>query len=292
MTEEEKEEEQEGEKQSHVWTDDKGKYSFSINPLLRKVLERGKTLVNEDWDFIGLYDGYEGSGKSVKCMQDMYYLDQNFSNKSMAFTADEFTKLVRDAKMYQAIQYDEAFSGLNSRGTMSVINKALVRMLAEIRQKRLKIGIVMPTFFDLDKYAALWRSRYLVSVYTRERDGKDNIRGAFAFFDRERKKYLYMNGKKTYEYNVGKPNFRGTFSNYYTVDEAEYKKLKLRSLGRTGDDSSLMIGRDTLVELVVKMNRVPELMALPHRVKIDLVGMKAQTYFSWLRKYEKGEIGT
>jgi hypothetical protein len=110
---------------------------------------------------------------------------------------------------------------------MSDINKTLVSMLAEIRQRNLYVFIVMPTFFDLDRYAAIWRSRGLIHVYTDKGYG----RGYFAYYNAERKKNLYILGKKFYDYRKPKPNFRGRFTNYYVVDEEEYRKRKLKALG-------------------------------------------------------------
>jgi hypothetical protein len=109
---------------------------------------------------------------------------------------------------------------------MSDINKTLVSMLAEIRQKNLFVFIVMPTFFDLDKYAAIWRSRGLIHVYTDKGYG----RGYFSYYNKDRKKNLYIIGKKFYDYKRPRPNFRGRFTNYYTVDEVEYRQKKLKAL--------------------------------------------------------------
>ena len=59
---------------------------------------------------------------------------------------------------------------------------------------------------------------------------KDYTRGRFAYYNKERKKNLYILGKKFYDYRKPKPNFRGRFTNYYVVDEQQYRLKKLKAL--------------------------------------------------------------
>ena len=197
-----------------------------MDGFLKQNLDLAKTVIKKDWDMVFLYDGYEGGGKSVKAMQDAFYCDSTLNLDRIVFTPYEFRKSVIAAKKYEAIVYDEAYTGLSSRATMSQINRALVSMLAEIRQKNLFVFVVMPTFFDLDKYVALWRSRALIHVYT----GKNFQRGLFGFYNIDKKKDLYINGKKFYSYGKPKANFTGRFTNTYVVDEVAYRKKKKESL--------------------------------------------------------------
>lgn len=85
---------------------------------------------------------------------------------------------------------------------------------------------MLPSFFDLDRYVALWRSRCLLHVLT----GKRFERGGYVFFGKERKKSLYVQGKRFYSYAKPKGNFTGAFRKFYPIDEKEYKKKKLESL--------------------------------------------------------------
>jgi hypothetical protein len=155
-----------------------------------------------------------------------FYVDPTFNIDRVVFTPKAFRDAIINSKPYQAVVYDEAYTGLSSRATMSLINRTLISMLAEIRQKNLFIFVVMPTFFDLDKYVAIWRSRGLIHVYTDKGYG----RGYFSYYNKDKKKNLYILGKKFYDYRKPKPNFRGRFTNYYVVDEAEYRAKKLKSL--------------------------------------------------------------
>lgn len=160
------------------------------------------------------------SGKSVLAQQLAFFCDPTFDLNDIVFRPEQFRERVADVKRFKAIIFDEAYSGLSSRSTMTKVNKAIVDMLTEIRQKNLFLFIVLPTYFDLDKYVAIWRSRGLVNVY------HDKFkRGYFKFYNSKKKKLMYMQGKKLYSYSI-KCNFFGRFPNFYTVDETEYKDKK------------------------------------------------------------------
>jgi hypothetical protein len=197
-----------------------------MDGYLRAGYAKAKSVVSKDWDWVMLIDGGEGSGKSVIAQQGAHEVDPTINLDRITFTPEEFKTAIINAKKYQAVIYDEAYTGLSSRGTMSDINKTLVSMLAEIRQKNLFVFIVMPTFFDLDRYVGIWRSRGLIHVYTDKGYG----RGYFAYYNKDKKKNLYILGKKFYDYKKPRPNFRGRFTNHYIVNEEEYRQKKLKAL--------------------------------------------------------------
>lgn len=255
---------------------------YSMDGYMRNALDTAKTVIKKDWDMVFIYDGAEGSGKSVKAMQDAFYCDPTLTHERIVFTPAEFRKAIINAEPYQAVIYDEAYTGLSSRATMSLINRTLISMLAEIRQRNLFVFVVMPCFFDLDKYAALWRSRALIHVYT----GKNFERGFFAFYNVDRKKSLYMLGKKFYTYGRPSPNFFGRFPNHYTVDEAEYKKKKKNSLidrekKREEEDKRKEIEAE-LFERVMAMDE-----KVPHKIKMELLAMPSSTYFRKLKQFNE-----
>ncbi len=260
--------------------DIKGKKLY-IDGFLQSNLDKAKEIIRKDWDIVFVYDGYEGSGKSVKAMQDCFYFDNSFNIDRICFDPREFTKAITNAKPYQAVLYDEAFTGLNARAAMSLINRTLVKMLAEIRQKRLFVGIVMPTFFDLDRYVALWRSRALIHVYM----GKNFQRGFFMFFNMERKKQLYVLGKKYYSYYKPTSNFKGRFTNAYVVDEVEYRKRKKDSLLKRGTDQEKRLMeeqvRNSMFERLVPFEGITNVQ------KARILGIPEGTYYYKLKNYEE-----
>lgn len=200
------------------------KTGYYMNEKLIANLDIMKKALTRDWDFFLVVDGPEGSGKSVLAMQIGMYMDANLKIENICFSPSEFTERVRKSKKYGCIIYDEAFGGLSSRRSMTMTNHVLVKMFTEIRQRNLSIILVLPSFFDMDKMPAIHRSRALVHV-----TAKNFKRGYFNFYSFNRKRSMYLLGKKTYSY-VAKPNFSGRFTNFYVVDEDEYKKRKYESL--------------------------------------------------------------
>ena len=221
---------------------------FYLDGFHKDNLDLAKKVIKKDWDMLFVYDGYEGSGKSVKAMQDAFYCDPTLTIDSIVFNPEDFKKAVLNAEPFKAIVYDEAYGGLSSKGAMGKVNKSIVQMLTEIRRKNLFIFIVLPTFFDLDKYVALWRSRALIHIYT-----MDNFqRGFFRFYNTDRKKALYVNGKKFYDYTMkmAKPNYKGRFTNYYPIDEEEYRKKK--------DETSVNVEDEFKVSFISKVRELKQ----------------------------------
>ena len=198
---------------------------YYMDGYLKSNLDMAKNAVKDDWDMVIVVDGPEGAGKSVLAQQMAFYCDPTLTLKRIVFREDTFRKAVLDAKRYEAIVFDEAYGGMASRRSMSRTNKVIVDLLTEIRQKNLFIFVVLPSYFDLDKYVALWRSRCLVHIY------HDRFqRGYFSFFSYSKKKDLYVYGKKYYNYRCVKSDFKGRYMNFYTVEKEKYKEKNLKSL--------------------------------------------------------------
>jgi hypothetical protein len=167
---------------------------------------------------------------------------------------------------------------------MTRINKSIVEMLTEIGQKNLFVFIVCPTFFDLDRYPALWRSRALIHIYT----GESFSRGYFRFYGEETKKKLYVFGKKTYDYHCVPPDFYGRFTNHYVIDEAEYRKKKAKSLA---DKEKKPEPIDDSVHNRWLFNKLinPEFDNLKELEKAALLGINPRTYRDWKAKRNQND---
>jgi len=187
--------------------------------LIKGLKKVKKRITKKDHDYVIAIDGEEGSGKSTLANQIAKFIDPSFDLSRVCMTPLEFSQAIMKAKKGQAIVYDEAFTGLSSRGALSEINKLLVSLMMEMRQKNLFVIIVLPTFFLLDKYVALWRAKCLIHVYM-----KSSKRGYFTFFNRKKKKILYLRGKKDYSYSVIKTKFRGRFTAKSVIDDIKYRK--------------------------------------------------------------------
>lgn len=195
---------------------------YYMDGYLKTNLDKIKSVIDKNWDFIFVVDGKERRGKTVMAQQMAYYCDPTFNMSRMVFNNEQFYEAVDKAEKYQAIVFDEAYSATNTSSAMSKIAIALKTKLTMIGKKNLYIFIVLPPFFDLNKYIAIWRSAALIHVYT----GDNFERGFFSFYDDERKKKLYIFGKKEYNYGVTKPNFYGRFTDRWIVDVKEYEKKK------------------------------------------------------------------
>jgi transposase len=197
---------------------------FKMDNLLQPELDKIKNAVTKkDRDFVTVIDGEEGAGKSVLAQQLAKTLDPDFNIDKICFNADQFIKSLKTSKKHSCIVLDEAFSSANSRSALTEVNRSLIGVATEMRQRNLYVIIVIPSFFDLDKYFALWRCRCLFHVYFAP-DGK---RGRYIIFPKTAKKYLYLMGKKFYDYSKPKSPYPPcSFPNVYTVDEQEYRTKK------------------------------------------------------------------
>jgi hypothetical protein len=206
---------------------------YFMNDRLKKNLDEKviPMLQKKDKDCVIALDGKEGSGKSTLAFQIGKYVDPTLDLSRIVFNAEQFRNAIYKAKKGQCVVFDEAFTGLSSRAALSGINRALVSLMMQMRQKNLLVIIVLPTFFLLDKYVALFRARALVHVY--ESSGR---RGYFRLYNSKLKKILYLTGKKDYSYGWknARTRFRGRFYGVFALgdDEVEekYRKLKEEAL--------------------------------------------------------------
>jgi len=230
---------------------ERGVYRFYIDEHLASELDKVKERVNEkDEDYFVAIDGEEGGGKSVLTMQLAMYVDPSFGLDRVVFTSKDFQDAVLKASKGQAIVFDEAFRGLSSRGALTEINKLLVGLMMECRQKNLIIFIVMPSFFLLDKYVALWRAKVLLHVYRRQ-----TKRGFWVCFNKKKKKLLYLKGGKTYDYSWPKSDFKGRFLEQYVLDEKAYRLKKAEALQATNRQTKAELFLEERNALLWYLNR-------------------------------------
>jgi hypothetical protein len=186
-------------------------------------------LHKKDKDCIVAVDGKEGSGKSTLGLQWCKYIDPTFNLDRVCFTPEEFREAIYKAKPGQAVMFDEAFTGFSSRAALSGVNRTLISLMMQIRQKNLFVMIILPTFFLLDKYISIFRTRVLVHVY--ETGGR---RGYFRIFSSKKKRLLILNKEsRTYSYGIKtkkKGRFYGVFALGDEEEEKKYKDKKLKAL--------------------------------------------------------------
>lgn len=195
--------------------------SYHIDKRMIKFLDKVKDMISKkDKDFVMIIDGYEGSGKSTAAQQWGKYVDNSLDLPRICMTADEFKQAIIDSKQKQCVIYDEAVTGMSSSDSVTRIGKLLKSMMMQMRQKNLFVIVIMPSIFELSKYAVLSRSRAFFHIY--ESKGK---MGYFVGYNKKDTKMLYLKGKKTYTYKV-RSRFIGRFYGKYVVDEELYRKKK------------------------------------------------------------------
>jgi len=206
---------------------------YAMQVRLRKNLDEKviPDLQKRDKDCVFVIDGKEGSGKSTLAIQVGKYVDPTLDLSRVVFNPDDFRDAILRAKKGQCIIYDEAFTGFSSRNSLSPINRVLVSLSMQMRQKNLFILIVLPTIFLLDKYMAMFRTRALIHVYENK-----GIRGYFRIFNSRKKQQLILRGQKTMSYNHKglHTRFAGRFYGKFVIGgkdgEKKYRKMKEKAL--------------------------------------------------------------
>ena len=202
------------------------KNGFYMDGYLHKNLILYKKMVRQNRDMPFVISGMEGDGKTVLLHTILKFCDHSYNLKRCYMGGNDFLKgLIREQKTYKSHGLDEA-QEFTSRDAMNKWTKKCIEVVSKIRAKQLYWGMAIPSFFELEKYLAIHRSRFLIYVYA----VKGN-RGYFRFYNWERKKLLYLKGKKSYDYNAVKPNFIGSFTlSAFPFKWDEYDKIKMESI--------------------------------------------------------------
>ncbi len=211
---------------------EKKEITYYISKLLLKKWDKLKDgrLKKKDEDRVYIVDGRERIGKSLFAMQQAKYLDPTFNLPRICFTPEEFLYQIRNAPFGSVIIFDEAFRGLSSKASQSRVNKKIVQAMMEMGQKNLIVFIVLPTIFLLEMYAAVLRTNVLFHIY-KDRSG----RRRFRIYNYKKKSWLYKVGrKKGFDYSFPRIHYKYTdrFYGIFPIDEADYRKKKLESLGK------------------------------------------------------------
>jgi len=226
---------------------------FGMEKFLVEELDFLKKCVSKSWDGVILIDGVEGSAKTTLGGACCYYLDPKFCLDNVVFTPQQFSERVDRATKGDAILWDEfSLAGL-STDAMTKVQGEILKKITTIRKKGLYIVLVVSWFFELRKYFAVGRTRFL--LHTTTPDGL--TRGYMKYWGFDAKRKLYFKGRKNYEYVV-KPTLRGRFVNtdgfFYDLEEYDKKKESaIKSIDFDGKkDTKWKKQRDTLVKVLVK----------------------------------------
>lgn len=136
---------------------------------------KGGRLKKYDEDRFYITDGHEGAGKSLFTIQQAAFIDPTILEDEgekilprICFSVEEFLDAVRNTRSTKTetkcVIFDEAFRGMSSKASLSKINKKLNEALMEVRQNNLVVFLVSPSFYLLEFYPAVLRSKALFHV--------------------------------------------------------------------------------------------------------------------------------
>lgn len=200
-------------------------YSFHVAKPLTKFLNEKvvKRINTRDKDYVMLVSGYEGSGKSTFASQMAKYVDPNFCLDRMCFSAEEFKKSIYDAAKGECVVYDEAVTGMTAGGSITKVGRLLKSLMMQMRQKNLFVIVVIPSVFELNKYAVLHRAMSLFHVWEKKN------RYCWVGYNKKDTKRIYITGKKNNVIKV-RSRFNGRFYGKMGVEAEEYKEKKAYAL--------------------------------------------------------------
>lgn len=203
-----------------------------IDGYLKSNLDIAIADLQKDWDQVWFIDGAEGSGKSVLGITLAFYVSPEERRHTLLdriiVNIEDAPKVIKAAEPFDAVVIDEGYGGMSSLGSMSKLNRMLQRLFTEIRAKNLFIFVIAPTFMDINRYFAIWRSKCLLNVYSDKGE-----RGYCNFYNYSLKKKLYIVGRKNfYNYQLVKPNFRFRFTGSAAKIAIDFEAYKLKKRNR------------------------------------------------------------
>jgi hypothetical protein len=220
---------------------DIGGYQFGMDGYFHANLMRiVNRAIKYKWDALGIFWGKEGTGKSTNASQSGIVMDNGMTLKTWSWTPDQFEKVIEEAPPESTIVWDEAITGANAAQWGSAISQSVIRLLTQIRKKRLKIIICFPYLNMLNKY---FISRCLFSVWHYARSFSD--RGYARFYNQKETEFAYGLIKEKYRLRpfegikMANYSFSFRYGKTLCVPEEEYEYLKdegRKAAANEGDD--------------------------------------------------------
>ena len=199
----------------------------SIDGYLKQKLDNIKIILQKNWDALIILDGKERSGKSTLGITAATYLYPEFNQNNIAVDSEDAVRKLENLPNKSVLMLDEGSMIFSSKDAMSRAQKKIIKILNVIGQKNMVFIIVLPSFFDLNKWIATDRARFLLHVYS----DTNLTRGRFSYFGTRKLKKLYELGKKNYgSYSSPEADFIGKFVDFRPSWYKEYLKVKQATL--------------------------------------------------------------
>jgi len=184
---------------------------ISIDQPIYNSLISAKERCKHGWDNVYILSALPGMGKSQFgiCTVAQILAKKN-SSIYIEFDIDKFIDRCAsvETESESVVILDEGHDGMNTGNVARADFQRMVNLLMLVRQKKLHIIIITQNFFDIAKSIAIFRSNLLFFITTTKK-GK---RGSVVVFDRQKKKALYLLGRKALNFQAVKGNYVSQFN--------------------------------------------------------------------------------
>jgi hypothetical protein len=229
---------------------------YHLDDNLASNIEILAKKITDDMDFVLLLsgNGMVRVGKSALAQQlgtfytskvnELHNLNNTFDEKNIVFNSNELMDRALSLPKYSVLILDEGDDLTDN--FWSDVAKNIRRFFRKCGQLNLFLILLIPDFFELPMRYSITRSIALINV----KFYGEFERGMFQFFDFEKKKKLYIKGKKFIDYRAEEPSFYGSFINLYTIGDEKYRALKRKNLE---DDNAIQEQEDGKLKITPKL---------------------------------------
>lgn len=262
---------------------------YYIDGMLWNILNNVFLIIRKNFDCVFLIDGMEGTGKSILGIFLGYVLSKGkLQVNNIAEDCDDAIRKLEGLPNKSVIIIDEGGLMFSSTEVMKKEQRKLVKILNVIRQKQMILIIVSPSFFNLNKYVSVERSRFLLHVYTDEQLN----RGRFAYFGFKTKRKLFTIGKKCFNsYAKPKSDFIGVFRDFNPTWYDEYLKTKQKSLlSALHEDVKLdrvLLEKEKTKKIIYCIEQYPFKEKIIQEEKAKMIGITFRTYQEYIRELKE-----
>ncbi len=199
----------------------------SLDGYLKQKLDNIKMILEKNWDALIIIDGKERVGKSTLGITMAHYIYPSFDENNIAVDSEDAVRKLEALPEKSVLMLDEGSMIFNSKDAMSRVQKKIIKILNVIGQKNMVFIIVLPSFFDLNKWIATDRARFLIHCY----NDANLVRGRFVYWGTKKLRRLYEQGKKNFgSYAHPEGDFFGRFVDFKPTWYDTYLKIKQETL--------------------------------------------------------------
>lgn len=278
-----------------------------IEDALAANLDTYAKKIANDMHFCLILSGNDsvGNGKSTLATHVASYLtcqvnnlhgvNNVFTHKNMVFKAHNLVSRSFELPKYSVVVLDEG-DDLTEHG-MKETARQIKKYFRKCRQLNQILILILPAFFELPRFYALSRSHCLLNVkFMGEFD-----RGFFDFYGPKQKKYLYLKGKKDWNYDIVPSDFSGRFFASYSffpnpkLESELYRKAKYEDMVEDDQDEGALSVIQQLKRQKIKhlINMDNNLLHDTFKTKCEILSISSWTGKRYLEKYElniEGEV--